>query len=520
IFVDRDYKPCTYERPFISVWGWVCLLLSVLAPLICNQFLTNHLSQMKRAKSGFALHIRLTCMLPCISMILIHVNVMTAIFEYLHVTVMKLFIDCVCDIELWRIDGSSDYILLHSELCTDVIGYDHIRLRQNSNSEYLGNDRTLEKNENGKLFRGKGNEDVLLLNNDTSHPSFGAISTIQQQPLQQARIVSKHGDINLSRRHIKNRKRQFLADIFITLIDLKWSWIISLFVITFIASWVLFAIIWSSLMYFHGDFAFDKNINSTSCIQGVHTLAGVFLFSLETQQTIGYGTRSISETCPGAILILILQALFGLIIQAFLLGLIYTKLSRPKKRSETLMWSHESVICMCDGHLSLQVRLGDMRNRSNIVEAHVRMYFVQKRVTQEGEVLPLHLADMNVGFDKGEDRLFLIWPLIIEHRIDQNSPLWTMSKEDLTRGDKHFEVILILEGIIEPTGMTTQARTSYLPSEIKWGHRFERLIDFNEHKRVYEIDYSKFHVTYPLMDDAQIPSCSAKELYERRKQNL
>ena len=34
-----------------------------------------------------------------------------------------------------------------------------------------------------------------------------------------------------------------------------------------------------------------------------------------------------------------------------------------------------------------------------------------------------------------------------------------------------FEIIVTLEGIIEATGNTTQARTSYLPNEVRWGHR-------------------------------------------------
>lgn len=76
------------------------------------------------------------------------------------------------------------------------------------------------------------------------------------------------------------------------------------------------------------------------------------------------------------------------------------KLSRPKKRSETLMFSKNAVISMRDGRLCLICRVGDMR-KSHIVEAHVRMYLIKKKVTQEGEILPLHMYDLNVGWDKG-----------------------------------------------------------------------------------------------------------------------
>ena len=40
------------------------------------------------------------------------------------------------------------------------------------------------------------------------------------------------------------------------------------------------------------------------------------------------------------------------------------------------------------------------------------------------------------------------------HRIDEESPLWRMSPQDLQNSS--FEIIVVLEGIVEPTGNTTQ----------------------------------------------------------------
>ena len=47
----------------------------------------------------------------------------------------------------------------------------------------------------------------------------------------------------------------------------------------------------------------------------------------------------------------------------------------------------------------------------------------------------------------GADRLFLVWPLTIEHYIDQNSPFWDISADDLKK--ERFELAVILEGIVE-----------------------------------------------------------------------
>jgi len=87
----------------------------------------------------------------------------------------------------------------------------------------------------------------------------------------------------------------------------------------------------------------------------------------------------------------------------------------------------------------------------------VRVLLVSKRVTREGEVLPVYQRELTLGAaDDGEGRLFLVWPVIVEHCIGEASPLWDVSADDLSDGHKHFEIVVILEGIVESTGMTTQ----------------------------------------------------------------
>lgn len=59
--------------------------------------------------------------------------------------------------------------------------------------------------------------------------------------------------------------------------------------------------------------------------------------------------------------------------------------------------------------------------------------------------------------------------MIIKHEINEDSPLYGFTRETLAEGA--FELVMTLEGIVEATGMTFQARTSFLPEEIKWGYR-------------------------------------------------
>lgn len=59
-------------------------------------------------------------------------------------------------------------------------------------------------------------------------------------------------------------------------------------------------------------------------------------------------------------------------------------------------------------------------------------------------------TDISVGFETGDDRLFLVSPLVISHEIDAHSPFWDMSQTQLEKED--FEIVVILEGMVEATG--------------------------------------------------------------------
>ncbi|MBN3300482.1 KCNJ5 protein, partial [Amia calva] len=186
-----------------------------------------------------------------------------------------------------------------------------------------------------------------------------------------------------------------------------------------------------------------------------------------------------------------------------MVGCMFVKISQPKKRAETLMFSHKAVISVRDDKLCLMFRVGDLRN-SHIVEASIRAKLIKSKQTKEGEFIPLNQTDINVGFDTGDDRLFLVSPLIISHEINEKSPFWELSRAQMEK--EEFEIVVILEGMVEATGMTCQARSSYLDTEVLWGYRFTPVLSLE--KGFYEVDYNNFHDIY----ETTTPSCSAKEL--------
>lgn len=108
--------------------------------------------------------------------------------------------------------------------------------------------------------------------------------------------------------------------------------------------------------------------------------------------------------------------------------------------------------------------------------------------------------------DDFDEQVFLFWPTVAVHVIDQDSPMYALSAADLL--NERFEVVVVLEGTTESTGQTTQARTSYLPSETLWGHRFQPLLRYCKTKLSYEVDYSQFDDVYKV----DTPLCSVKDL--------
>ncbi|KAJ0012326.1 hypothetical protein NQD34_013301 [Periophthalmus magnuspinnatus] len=316
------------------------------------------------------------------------------------------------------------------------------------------------------------------------------------------RYVEKNGRCNVQHGNMRKTYR-YLTDIFTTLVDLNWRCSLFVFVMAYAVTWLFFGAIWYLIAYCRGDLDHLEDESWTPCVNNVNGFISAFLFSIETETTIGYGHRVITDQCPVGTMLLLLQAILGSMVNAFMVGCMFVKISQPNKRAETLVFSKHAVISLRDDKLCLMFRVGDLRS-SHIVGANMRAKLIKSKQTQEGEFIPLDQTDISVGFETGDDRLFLVSPLIISHEIDSRSPFWDMSQAQLEKDD--FEIVVILEGMVEATGMTCQARSSYLAEEVLWGHRFSPMMLLAE--GFFDIDYGAFHHTF----EVDTPSASAHEL--------
>ncbi|XP_074872125.1 ATP-sensitive inward rectifier potassium channel 14-like isoform X2 [Carettochelys insculpta] len=285
------------------------------------------------------------------------------------------------------------------------------------------------------------------------------------QPARRSRLVRKDGRCDVEFANVGEQSQRYLGDFFTTCVDARWRWLGLLFSLGFLLSWLLFGLAFWLLAALHGDLGPAPGPRPP-CFTQLSGLLSAFLLSLETQTSIGYGARSVTEECPAAVLVVTLQCLAGCLLDALLLGALLAKLARPKKRNRTLLFSRCAVVALRDGRLCLMWRVANLR-RSHLVEAHVRAQLLQ---------------------------------------IDAESPFYGLGPAQLARAD--FELVAILEGMVEATAMTTQFRTSYLPGEVRWGHRFAPVLAHGRRGR-YRVDFRHFHRTYPVPGT---PRCSAREL--------
>jgi potassium inwardly-rectifying channel subfamily J len=122
----------------------------------------------------------------------------------------------------------------------------------------------------------------------------------------------------------------------------EWWLVLSFVLFMFIVSWYIFAFLYFLVSIEHGDFVLTEDdqsqMNNTSsevfkeretCVKDVHNFLSALLFSIETQQSIGYGSRYITTECMGGILLLTLQSSLGYLLQVIVTQIVFTKLSRP-----------------------------------------------------------------------------------------------------------------------------------------------------------------------------------------------
>lgn len=210
-----------------------------------------------------------------------------------------------------------------------------------------------------------------------------------------------------------------------------------------------------------------------------------FFFSVQTLSTVGFG-HLYPATLYGDILTTI-EIVIGMFFTAVVTGLIFVRFSRPVAR---LTFSRCMVICPYDGKPSLQLRVANQQNEP-MVEAEFRTMLIRKETIQEEEDVR-RFYTLKLEYDH-----VIVFPtaLTIRHVIDENSPLFGVTPEQMEQWDARvLTSIVCIDTVIQAP---VQSQFDYTWKDVEFDRRFVEI--YTEHGGGrYEVDYGRVHETEPV----------------------
>uniref|UniRef100_A0A8C6TXP3 Potassium inwardly rectifying channel subfamily J member 16 n=1 Tax=Neogobius melanostomus TaxID=47308 RepID=A0A8C6TXP3_9GOBI len=290
-----------------------------------------------------------------------------------------------------------------------------------------------------------------LINLDSRNPEI-------REPCSRKRFIGKDGSGSVIFRHVPEEWMLMVTDIFTTLVEIRWRVMFLLFALSYILSWLFFGLLFWVIAIVNGDV---QNPNSDPCVYEVRSFTAAFLFSLETQTTIGYGFRGMTENCMVAVIIVTIQDVISYFIDTFVIGIVVAKMASARKRAQTVGFSHCAVVNLRNGALSLSWRVGDFR-RHHLVEGEARAQIIRSMVHPTGR---LDITYQDLVLEQKD--VILATPTIITHRMAPKSPLYGLSLAQLR--SENFELVVSFTYTDDTSGILHQTRSSYTPNDIHWG---------------------------------------------------
>ncbi len=176
-------------------------------------------------------------------------------------------------------------------------------------------------------------------------------------------------------------------------------------------------------------------------------------------------------------------------------ALMFARFSRPFAR---VVFSKVALITRFDGVPTLMFRAANQRGNS-ILDAEATVSVASRKVTLEG--IEMRRFD-ELRLVRSRTSLFaLSWTVM--HTIDENSPLYGLSADNLS--DNEVEILVMLSGVDDTLADRIYARHSYTAADIHFDRRFADVLSVTPHGRRV-VDLNRFHDTLPILTrEADVP---------------
>lgn len=215
-----------------------------------------------------------------------------------------------------------------------------------------------------------------------------------------------------------------------------------------------------------------------------------FFFSAQSFTTVGYG-----RLAPTGFLMSFMasfEALTGLLSFALVTGLMYGRFSRPQA---FIRFSENALIAPFKDTVALMLRLAPFKN-NRLTDAEVKVTLALIEIIDGQPVNRFYPVKLEL--DK-INALSLSWTVV--HPIDENSPLYGLSQEDLITG--RGEILVFVKAFDDSFSNTVVSRSSFLAQEIVFGAKFVPMFhkdDTNGGRTVMEMNklntYEKADISF------------------------
>ena len=291
------------------------------------------------------------------------------------------------------------------------------------------------------LHRNKKINPFSKLNNDT-----GFATNSQDR---NGRFINKDGSYNLVKEGMSFRTR---FSIFHNMLNLPlWKFITVIFLF-FIAINLVFTIIY----FFIGT----EQLNGLTAGSNWKIFRGMFYFSTQTFTTVGYG--HVNPVGDSANIVAAVEALTGFLSLAIATGLIYGRFSKPKSY---LVFSNHALISPYKNGTGLMFRFAAFKDKHALTDLEIKVntgLLIVENDTPSYKYFSLDLERTRV------ESMPMSWTVV--HPIDENSPFFGFTEEDMKSAD--VELYVMLRGFDDVFSNYVQQRTSYTFEEIFFNRKF------------------------------------------------
>jgi len=278
----------------------------------------------------------------------------------------------------------------------------------------------------------------------------------------EGRVLNKDGSFNLVRKGEQ-------VHIYHMLISMSWT------------KFILFIFLAFTLL--NNTFALLYYIVGTDKIAGFESqnflmdMINLFHFSVQTMTTVGYGAMHPVGIVSGVLASL--EALVGLLSFALISGLMYGRFKNPQAE---IKFAKNMLMTSVDGMPTLQARVANKLSH-DLFDIHARILMLHNEPLEDGRIVKryktLKLQIDNISF------MPMNWT--VTHFIDNSSPLYGLSKEDLI--EQKVEFVVLITAFDDSFSQLVHDRSSYITDELVFDKRWAKTYYLNEDGcRVFDLE--------------------------------